>query len=43
MIENHPEVFEGAGYLINEGGSGLKIDTETVFSIEVTQKVPVWL
>jgi len=43
MIENHPEVFKGAGYLINEGGSGLKIDTETVFSIEVTQKVPVWL
>ena len=43
MIENHPEVFEGAGYLINEGGSGLKIDTETVFSIEVTQKVQVWL
>jgi acetylornithine deacetylase/succinyl-diaminopimelate desuccinylase-like protein len=43
MIENHPEIFEGAGYLINEGGSGLKIDTETVFSIEVTQKVPVWL
>ena len=43
MIENYPEVFEGAGYVINEGGSGLKIDNETVFSIEVTQKVPVWL
>ena len=38
MIENHPEVFEGAGYLINEGGSGLKIGDDTVFSIEVTQK-----
>jgi len=43
MIDNHPEVFEGAGYLINEGGSGLKIGDDTVFSIEVTQKVPVWL
>ena len=43
MIEKHPEIFEGAGYVINEGGSGLKIDNETVFSIEVTQKVPVWL
>ena len=43
MIDNHPEVFEGAGYLINEGGSGLKIDDDTVFSIEVTKKVPVWL
>ena len=43
VIDNHPEVFEGAGFLINEGGSGLKIGDETVFSIEVTQKVPVWL
>jgi acetylornithine deacetylase/succinyl-diaminopimelate desuccinylase-like protein len=43
MIENHPEVFEGAGFVINEGGSGVRIGDETVFSIEVTQKVPVWL
>ncbi|MBT3851631.1 MAG: M20/M25/M40 family metallo-hydrolase [Gammaproteobacteria bacterium] len=43
MIENHPEVFEGAGFAINEGGSGMIIDNDKVFSIEVTQKVPVWL
>ena len=43
MVENHPEVFDGAGYAINEGGSGLKINGDKVFSIEVTQKVPVWL
>jgi acetylornithine deacetylase/succinyl-diaminopimelate desuccinylase-like protein len=43
MIENHPEVFEGAGFVINEGGSGVRIGDEIVFSIEVTQKVPVWL
>jgi acetylornithine deacetylase/succinyl-diaminopimelate desuccinylase-like protein len=43
MIKNHPEVFEGAGFVINEGGSGVRIGDETVFSIEVTQKVPVWL
>ena len=43
MIKNHPEVFDGAGFVINEGGSGVRIGDETVFSIEVTQKVPVWL
>jgi acetylornithine deacetylase/succinyl-diaminopimelate desuccinylase-like protein len=43
MIENHPEVFNGVGYVINEGGSGMKIDNDKVFTIEVTQKVPVWL
>ena len=43
LIENHPEVFEGAGFLINEGGSGQIIDGEKVFAIEITQKVPVWL
>ena len=43
MIENHPEVFKGAGYVINEGGSGMKIGNDKIFTIEVTQKVPVWL
>ncbi|MFK7830248.1 MAG: M20/M25/M40 family metallo-hydrolase [Congregibacter sp.] len=44
LLENHPEVFAGAGLLLNEGGSGsLSAKGETVFSIEVTQKVPVWL
>ena len=43
LIENHPEIFEGAGFVINEGGSGQIIDGEKVFAIEITQKVPVWL
>jgi acetylornithine deacetylase/succinyl-diaminopimelate desuccinylase-like protein len=44
LLEHHPEVFEGAGLLLNEGGSGrLTEDGDTVFSVEVTQKVPVWL
>ena len=43
LIENHPEIFEGVGLLINEGGSGTDTDKERVFSVEVTQKVPVWL
>lgn len=44
LLENHPEIFEGAGLLINEGGSGRVLaNGDTLFSVEVTQKVPVWL
>jgi acetylornithine deacetylase/succinyl-diaminopimelate desuccinylase-like protein len=43
LVENHPEIFEGAGLLINEGGNGEQSDKELLFSVEVTQKVPVWL
>ena len=43
MVENHPEVFEGAGLLINEGGSGYQANEKIIFGVEVTQKVPVWL
>ena len=43
LIENRPEIFAGAGLLINEGGSGSNRDGNIVFGVEVTQKVPVWL
>lgn len=44
LLKNRPEVFAGAGILLNEGGSGeLSPNGDTVFSVEVTQKVPVWL
>jgi acetylornithine deacetylase/succinyl-diaminopimelate desuccinylase-like protein len=43
LIEHHPEIFEGAGLLINEGGSGEQSAKELVFHVEVTQKIPVWL
>lgn len=44
LVDNHPEIFEGAGLLINEGGYGeVAADQEIIFSVEVTQKVPVWL
>jgi len=43
LVENRPEIFEGAGYLINEGGSGRITSGKPVFRIEVTQKVPLWL
>ncbi len=43
LIENRPEIFEGVGYLINEGGSGRVMKERPSFAIEVTQKVPLWL
>lgn len=45
LVENHPEIFEGAGLLLNEGGSGARArgSDQIVFGVEVTQKVPVWL
>ena len=43
LVEHHPEIFEGAGLLINEGNSGTDMANGRVFSVEVTQKVPVWL
>ena len=45
LIEHHPEIFAGAGFLLNEGGSGAAArgSDQVVFGVEVTQKVPVWL
>ena len=43
LVKNHPEIFEGAGLLINEGGAGKQSAKELIFNVEVTQKVPVWL
>jgi acetylornithine deacetylase/succinyl-diaminopimelate desuccinylase-like protein len=47
LIQNRPEVFEGVGLVINEGGIGASSTREGVerllFNVEVTQKVPLWL
>ncbi|MEZ5489548.1 MAG: M20/M25/M40 family metallo-hydrolase [Gammaproteobacteria bacterium] len=43
LIENRPDIFDGVGFLLNEGGGGSRNGDEIVFSTEVTQKVPVWL
>jgi len=42
LVENRPEIFAGAGLLINEGGAGSRLGDQVVFGVEVTQKVPVW-
>ncbi len=43
MVENRPEVFRDVGFLLNEGGRGLVQDGGVSFSVEITQKVPLWL
>ena len=43
LIDNRPEIFEDIGILLNEGGGGSRVGQSVVFSVEVTQKVPVWL
>lgn len=43
LLENRPEIFEGVGFLLNEGGSGTMLHEDAAFNIEVTQKVPLWL
>lgn len=43
LIEHHPEIFDNVGYLVNEGGSGTYMGDDVVMTVEVTQKVPLWL
>ena len=43
VVKNHPEAFRGAGMLLNEGGEGDLRDGREQFSVEVTQKTPLWL
>jgi acetylornithine deacetylase/succinyl-diaminopimelate desuccinylase-like protein len=43
LVKNHPEIFDGAGFVINEGGLGTVQKDEHIFQVEVTQKVPVWI
>jgi acetylornithine deacetylase/succinyl-diaminopimelate desuccinylase-like protein len=33
LIEQRPEIFENAGYLLNEGGSGLRMGDGVVFTV----------
>jgi acetylornithine deacetylase/succinyl-diaminopimelate desuccinylase-like protein len=43
LVLNKPEIFEDVGYLINEGGGGSIQGSDVIFSVELTQKVPLWL
>ena len=43
LVENRPEIFDGVGLLLNEGGGGQLVQGQARFGVEVTQKVPLWL
>ena len=43
LAEHRPDLFQNAGYLLNEGGSGFLLGGKPVFEVEVTQKVPLWI
>ena len=43
LVEHRPELFEGIGYVINEGGGGVDGGGQIQVAVEVTQKLPYWL
>ncbi|HET7437656.1 MAG TPA: M20/M25/M40 family metallo-hydrolase [Thermoanaerobaculia bacterium] len=44
LLRENPELFENAGFVLNEGGSNETIvDFVSFWGIEVQQKVPLWL
>jgi len=43
LVENRLELFEGVGYLLNEGGRGVRSGEQISFQIELAQKRPYWL
>jgi len=43
LVEHRPDIFEGVGYLLNEGGGGTIRKGKNIFTVEVTQKTPLWL
>lgn len=44
LLDEHPELFENAGFVLNEGGSNeTALDKVIFWGIEVQQKVPLWL
>lgn len=48
IAKNHPELFEGAGYLLTEGGgirgaSNIDVERPPLWGITLTEKAPCWL
>lgn len=43
LAENRPELFDGVGFLLNEGGWGSMTGDQVWFEIEIAQKRPYWL
>ena len=44
LLDQHPELFENVGFVLNEGGSNeTAVDKVIFWGIEVQQKIPLWL
>ncbi len=43
IVRNRPDLIENTGLVLNEGGNGRIIGNRVAFSVEVTQKAPMWL
>lgn len=43
LVKNRPGIFKDAGLLLNEGGAGIESGGRQMVSVEVAQKVPMWL
>ena len=43
LNEQRPELFQGIGFLLTEGGAGYIANEQPIFGIELTQKVPLWI
>jgi acetylornithine deacetylase/succinyl-diaminopimelate desuccinylase-like protein len=43
LVKEHAEIFEGVGYLLNEGGGGGFANNSPIFTVGVTEKIPFWL
>ena len=43
LVRHHPELIEGVGLVLNEGGSGRMVGGTPVYGVEVTQKIPLWI
>ncbi len=44
LLESNPELFEGVGFVLNEGGANVTVvDRVDFWGIEVDQKVPLWI
>lgn len=48
IVENHPELLEGAGYLLTEGGgiqaaAAVERERQALWGITLTEKAPCWL
>ncbi len=44
LLDQHPQLFENVGFVLNEGGTNeTAVDKVLFWGIEVQQKVPLWV